>query len=149
MSSLIEGGQDAGRNVSGLPGAGRGLVPREALFERLSATPSGGVALVCAPAGSGKTALLRSWIDAAGLRDQVAWISVARGERDPQRFWLSVIDGLASVVTAVRRVEPTPGFNGEAVVYQLLDELAAADEPAVLVVDDLHELESREALAWL
>ncbi|MGZ6588885.1 MAG: hypothetical protein ACXVHX_31975 [Solirubrobacteraceae bacterium] len=44
--------------------ARRGVVGRSALFERLSATAPGGVALVCAPAGSGKSVLVSSWADA-------------------------------------------------------------------------------------
>src|SRR5579863_6353797 len=70
--------------------SGRGrtaaVVQRGALFDRLSETS--GVALVCAPAGSGKTVLLHSWVQAAGLQDRLAWVSVRRGEQDSQRFWL-------------------------------------------------------------
>ncbi|MBV9168096.1 MAG: AAA family ATPase, partial [Solirubrobacterales bacterium] len=124
-------------------------VRRGGLFVRLSATRAGGVALVCAPAGSGKTVLLRSWLAAAGLQDHVGWVSVERGERDPQRFWLSVVDALAGAVTVVQRVDPAPSFRGEAVVDQLMDDLEIAEEPAVLVVDDLHELSSADALRWL
>ena len=78
----------------------RGLVPRQPLFERLSAAGPGGVVLVCASAGSGKTVLLRSWVDAEGLAERVAWVSVERGERDAQRFWLSVIDARPARSTA-------------------------------------------------
>jgi LuxR family transcriptional regulator, maltose regulon positive regulatory protein len=74
--------------------AGRGLVRREALFERLS-TGSAAVTVVCAPAGSGKSVLLRSWVEAERPGRRVAWVSVERGERDPQRFWLSVVEALA------------------------------------------------------
>jgi LuxR family maltose regulon positive regulatory protein len=66
------------------------LVSRPALFERLSAAAPGTVTLVCAPAGSGKTVLLRAW--AAELDEPVAWAAVDRGERDAQRFWLHLID---------------------------------------------------------
>ncbi len=149
MPSLIEGGLLAGRTSSESLVAGRGLVRRGALIGRLSAAGAGRVVLVCAPAGSGKTVLLRSWVEAAGLGHRVAWVSVERGQRDAQRFWLSVIDALAGAVTVVRRVDPAPGFRGEAVVEQLLDDLAALEEPAVLVVDDLHELDSGDALSWL
>ena len=76
----------------------RGWVRRESLFDRLGDAAAGGVVVVCAPAGSGKTVLLRSWVEAAGLRDRVGWVSVERGERDAQRFWLSVIDALAAAV---------------------------------------------------
>ena len=82
------------------PGDGRtrGVVQRDALFERLSA--ASGVVLVCAPAGSGKTMLLRSWIQASGRPDRVGWVSVRRGERDAQRFWVSVIDALVDTLRA-------------------------------------------------
>jgi LuxR family maltose regulon positive regulatory protein len=130
-----------------MPGAVQqaGLVPREGLLDRLSGP--GAVALVCAPAGSGKTVLLRSWVEEAGL--PAAWVSVERGERDPQRFWLSLIGALAAAVPAVAAVEPAPSFHGGALVDGLLADLARLDEPAALVVDDLHELESPEALGWL
>ena len=128
---------------------GAGLVRRKAPLDRLSATSPGGVILVCAAAGSGKTVLVRSWIGAAGLEDRIAWVSVERGERDAQRFWLAVIAALADAGGIVQRVDPAPSFRGEAVVEKLLDNLDSLEEPAALVIDDLHELRSSEALRWL
>jgi LuxR family maltose regulon positive regulatory protein len=129
------------------------VVPRESLFERLSAAErGGGVTLVSAPAGSGKTVLLRSWLDEAGLHDRAAWVSVERNEQDAQRFWLSLIDELRATVGAeafVERLAPTPDFEGAAVVERLLSELQSLEEPVVLVIDDLEELASVEALAQL
>jgi LuxR family transcriptional regulator, maltose regulon positive regulatory protein len=150
MPSVIERGLTGSRASSELPAAGRRLVQRGALFERLS-TPAGtgGVVLVCAPAGSGKTVLLRSWVATAQLQDRVGWVSVERGEQDAQRFWRAVIDALAVAVETVQRVDPAPTFQGEAVVEQLLSDLGSLEEPAVLVIDDLHELRSVDALAWL
>ena len=130
----------------------RGLVPRPLLFERLSAARPGEVILACAPAGSGKTVLLRSWLESEGLADRVAWVAVERDERDAQRFWLSVIDELTSAVGEaglVERVGATPAFGGQAVVERLLSDLHSLDRPVVLVIDDLHELRSEEALRLL
>jgi len=93
--------------------------------------------------------LLRSWIEATGLRDRVGWVSVERGEHDAQRFWLAVIEALAGAVGLVQPVAPAPTFGGRAVVDQLLSDLACLQEPAVLLVDDLHELGSADALSWL
>jgi LuxR family maltose regulon positive regulatory protein len=125
------------------------VVRRGALFERLSAAQPDGVVLVCAPAGSGKTVLLRSWVQASGIGTRAAWVSVGRGERDAQRFWLKVIEALARVDDVVRQVDPAPVFRGAAAVDQLLDDLESLEQPAVLVIDDLHELESSDALGWL
>ena len=146
---MTQGGPDIRGARSQPRVAAQRLVQRDALFERLSAPEGAGVALVCAPAGSGKTVLLQSWIEAAGLEDRAGWVSVERGERDAQRFWLSVIEALAGAVGVVQRVAPAPTFNGRAVVDQVLTDLESLEDPGVLVIDDLHELDSDEALEWL
>jgi len=128
------------------------VMARVPLFERLGAAARGGVTLVCAPAGSGKTMLLRSWIDHANLGDHTGWVSVEHDERDAQRFWRSVIDELRGTVGAdafMDELTPTPFFDGEAVVDRLVAELGSLKEPVVLLIDDLHELRSTEALAQL
>ena len=70
--------------------------------------------LVCAPAGSGKTVLLRSW--AAERTRRVAWVTVERGERDGQRFWLHLIDAIADAAgdEVIERVSPAPSFKAAA-----------------------------------
>jgi LuxR family maltose regulon positive regulatory protein len=125
------------------------FVSRPVLFERLSAAAPGTVTLVCAPAGSGKTVLLQSW--AAETGEAVAWVTVERGERDAQRFWLHVIDGLADAAgdDVIERVSPAPGFAGAVVVERLLPQLEGLEQPVQLVIDDLHELHSEDALGWL
>jgi LuxR family transcriptional regulator, maltose regulon positive regulatory protein len=133
------------------PPARRGLVRRRTLFERLSAAEPGGVVVVQAPAGSGKTVLLRSWIKEEGLEGRVAWVSVDPDEHDAQRFWLSVVDELSSVSRRdlVELVTASPDVDGEIAVERLSSELDSLDEPLALVIDDLHELRSARAVAWL
>ena len=105
--------------------------------------------LVCAPAGSGKTVLLRAW--AAGTKEAVAWVAVEHGERDAQRFWLDVIDALADAAgdEVIERVSPAPSLAGAVVVERLVSQLQRLEEPLALVIDDLHELDSDDALGWL
>lgn len=127
-------------------------VERRALFERLSAAVTRGVVVLSASAGSGKTTLLRSWIEESGLRDRTAWVSLERGERDSQRFWLVLIDalrGAAGEPALLAHLSPAPGFDGRALIERLLHGLNALREPVVLVLDDLHELSAPEALEQL
>ena len=93
--------------------------------------------------------MLRSW--AAPIEAAVAWVTVERGERDSQRFCLHVIDALADAAgdEVVERVSPAPDFAGAVVVDRLLAQLETLEEPVQLVIDDLHELHSEDALAWL
>ena len=139
------------RAAHGRPPAGRGLVRRRELFGRLSAAEPGGVVVVQAPAGSGKTMLLRSWIEEERLQHRVAWVSVEPGEHDAQRFWLSVVDELSSLSRKdlVEGVMASPDRGGGVAVERLSSELDSLDEPLVLVIDDLHELRSAQAVAWL
>ncbi len=104
---------------------------------------------MCAPAGSGKTLLVRSW--AAERDTPVAWVTVEREEGDAQRFWLRLIDALADAAgdEVIERVSPAPRFAGEVVVERLVVQLERLEEPLELVIDDLHELDSEDALAWL
>ena len=143
--------QPARRGAERKPAAARRMVARRNLFAMLSAAPASGMILVSAPAGSGKTVLVRSWTQDAGLGDRVAWVAVERGERDGQRFWLSVIGALAGVAGegVVTRVSPSPGFHGRVMVERLLTDLESLEQPVVLVIDDLHELGSAEALGCL
>ena len=95
------------------PAVRGGVVSRPGLFGRLGA--AGRVTEVSAPAGSGKTLLLRSWIAGAGLAGRAAWVAVQGEERDPQRFWLSVFGALrdtAAGSTLVRPLTAAPGLDG-------------------------------------
>ena len=49
---------------------------RPGLFDRLGGPAR--VTVVSAPAGSGKTVLLRSWIAGAGLAGRAAWVAAGR-----------------------------------------------------------------------
>src|SRR6185437_7014279 len=138
-------GSDAAAGRVAHPGAG-GVVSRTGLFERLGA--SARVTVVSAPPGSGKSVLLRSWIGEAGLKDSAGWVSVARDDRDPQRFWLSVLDALRQTVPGsrlVRGLTAAPDLDGWAVVERLLKDLAPLADRLWLVVDDVHELGLAEA----
>jgi LuxR family transcriptional regulator, maltose regulon positive regulatory protein len=106
------------------------------------------VAVVSAPPGSGKTVLLRSWITEAGLADSVAWVSAGGDERDPQRFWLSVLAALRQTTAGsalVRELTPAPDLDGWAIAERLLKDLVPLQDQIWLVIDDVHELGSGEA----
>jgi LuxR family maltose regulon positive regulatory protein len=142
-----------GRAVTGgdpVPRFRGGVVSRRGLFGRLGA--AGRVIEVSAPAGSGKTLLLRSWISEAGLGDSSAWVSVQPQERDTQRFWLSVLDALRDTAggsALVRELTAAPGLDTEDIVEGLLQDLSLLQERVWLVIDDVHELHSAEALRQL
>ena len=104
---------------------------------------------VSAPAGSGKTFLLRSWIAAEGLGERAAWVSVGREEHDPQAFWMSVLDALRGTRMGserVRELTAAPDLDGATVVRRLLEDVGSLDESVWLVLDDLHDLHDEQVV---
>jgi LuxR family transcriptional regulator, maltose regulon positive regulatory protein len=129
---------------------GGGVVVRRELFERLDR--AGRITEVSGPAGSGKSVLLRSWIDEAGLAEHAAQVSVRDEDRDPRRFWASVADALQDTAAGSALVRPlagVPDLDGWSVVERLLADLGPLRDHIWLVIDDVHALGSAEALRQL
>jgi hypothetical protein len=79
-------------------------------------------------------------------------VSVDRDEQDARRFWSAVLDALRSPAASVDpETQPaaTAALDVDQLVDRVLSELADQVEPAVLIIDDLHELRSADALAQL
>ena len=131
-----------------VPRAQPGLVSRPRLADLLEGTPSGGLVLVCAPAGFGKTALLSDWAPRAGRA--VAWLSLDAADSDPARFWRHVVAALDRARPGIaERVAPLLGppapSSFEGLVTVLINELAGypGDEETLLVLDDYHLIGSQ------
>jgi LuxR family maltose regulon positive regulatory protein len=78
------------------------------------------------------------------------WIE--RDQHDAQQFWLALLSEVRRASAAPSQAEPpaaTPEFHGRAMVDRVLSELADRHGPLIVVIDDLHELHSQEALALL
>ena len=137
-----------------LPHRQPGFVPRPRLVDMLEGAPAGGLVLVCAPAGFGKTALLGDWVRRGDRA--VAWLSLDAGDSDPVRFWRHVVaafdrarPGIAERVAPLLGPPAPPSFEG--LVTALINELTAApaDRDVLLVLDDYHLIDSETVHASL
>jgi LuxR family maltose regulon positive regulatory protein len=128
------------------------LIDRGDLLAALDRAAAKKVTIVSAPAGSGKTSLLRAWADRPGQPHRLAVMQVQRDQQDAQQFWLALLGAVRRASGTTSDAEPsavTPEFNGRAMVDRVLSELEDHPGRGVLVIDDLHELHSRDALAQL
>ena len=128
------------------------LIDRGDLLAALDRAAAGKVTIISAPAGSGKTSLLRAWADRPGQPQRLAVLQVQRDQQDAQQFWLALVSAIRDASGTTSGAEPpaaTPDFNGQAMVDRVLSELADASDGITLVIDDLHELSSPEAFAQL
>jgi len=128
------------------------LIDRSDLLAALDRAAAKRVTVISAPAGSGKTSLLRAWAGRPGQRHRLALVQVRRDQQDAQQFWLALLGAVRAASGATSGAEPpaaTPDFNGQAMVDRVLSELADARGGITLAIDDLHELHSPGALAQL
>ncbi len=104
--------------------------------------------LVDAPPGFGKTTLVAQWRSRPGEGRRFAWVSLDRGDDDPDRLWWYVVSALQRacpeidgdvILTALRmQAQDVAG----SVLPILVNELAIISAPVVLVLDDYHEIKN-------
>ncbi|OHV47397.1 LuxR C-terminal-related transcriptional regulator [Pseudofrankia sp. BMG5.36] len=127
---------------------GPGLISRPGLLAALDRATERRVTVISAPAGSGKTSLLRTWAGHAATDRRIVFLTVRPGQADPHQFWLALLAAIRAACHA-DPPSPTPDFDGPTMVAQVLGELAALDGATALIIDDLHELHSTSAIEHL
>ncbi len=133
------------------------VVVRSPLIKQLTDGLSLGhkLTLISAPAGFGKTTLVREWISSS--KKSVAWLSLDEGDNDLVRF-------LSYLITAVQTIFPNIGTEAmrlvqspkplliEPVMTILINEIATIPDNFILVLDDYHVIEDKpvgKALTFL
>ena len=120
-----------------------GVVPRSQVIERARASGCQVVG-VSAPAGYGKTTLLAEW--ALAEDRPVGWVSLDRFDDDPRLLLTLLASAYARVSPGQADLIADMGGLGVSTLGRAAPRLAAAfrasPHPFVLMLDDLHELQS-------
>ncbi|HEU5097948.1 MAG TPA: LuxR C-terminal-related transcriptional regulator [Roseiflexaceae bacterium] len=130
------------------------VIRRERLLAKLDAGLPGKLTLVSAPAGFGKTTLVRQWVAERAASAQfpaVAWVLLDPDDNDPLRFWRYVMTACQSFVghvpgeaVALLQIPAHLPFKQsplEAAITALLNQLAQA-KGGILVLEDYHVISS-------
>jgi LuxR family maltose regulon positive regulatory protein len=78
------------------------LIGRGDLLAALDRAVAKKVTIISAPAGSGKTSLLRTWADRPGRPERLAVMQVQRDQQDAQQFWLALLSAVRQASAATR-----------------------------------------------
>ncbi|MFT7475177.1 MAG: LuxR family maltose regulon positive regulatory protein [Verrucomicrobiales bacterium] len=116
-------------------------VPREQLIRELSSSDAALTAIV-APPGYGKTTAAVQLIHSLG--DPVAWLSLESADANPARFWTYVAAALsaAGVPGADQTYDHLSTGGVDAAILALRSAVEAAGDKYLLVLDDMHLIES-------
>jgi LuxR family transcriptional regulator, maltose regulon positive regulatory protein len=139
------------RRDSGGSARGPQLIKRDSLLAALDRAAAGKVTIIAAPAGSGKTSLLRTWARHLDPTSRLAMVQVQRDLHDAQPFWLALLNAVCDLSATPSGANPAAalGFSGEALANRILAELADQGERVILAIDDVHELTSSDTLSDL
>ncbi len=128
------------------------LIERADLVATLDLAAEARVSLISAPRAAARPACCRAWADGPGRRYRLAVVQVRRDQRDSQQFWIAVLTAVRQAAAPGgegEQLAATPDFNEAAIADRVLAELAGSPDRTFLIIDDLHELASPDALTQL
>jgi LuxR family maltose regulon positive regulatory protein len=132
------------RSTTGAPvGLPRQSIQRTSLLETLDGVAPGGIGLLVAPAGFGKSVLLSQWMATVTDR-RCCYVEAHAGLNDPERLRAVLEACSASAADGSGRAEGAPRSAPPAELRVVGD---PASERHDLVIDDLHEITSEPSLA--
>ncbi|MCW3489719.1 LuxR C-terminal-related transcriptional regulator [Dethiobacter alkaliphilus] len=139
------------RIKTNIPPLGTNILSRHPILERLDNGLLTGedfvrsLTLISAPAGFGKTTLVRDWL--SGNVDRTAWFSLDEGDNELVRFWIYLISALQKLIDDLGKESIAILRSGaigsqssgiDSFLPKLLNDLFDVKGPLYLVLDDYH-----------
>ena len=124
-------------------------MPRPRLSDKMLNSGFFRLALISAPAGSGKTTMLSEWYLA--LQDRqvaTAWLSLDSYDNEPRRFLVHLVSAIQAARSDIGKeafnyLTANPDMPVEDVVESLVHDFGTTNTPVVAFLDDYHEIRDR------
>src|SRR6516162_575368 len=135
-----------------VPGVPDWAVPRPRLDRLIAEGVRGPLTALMGPPGTGKTLAMASWAAANQAPGPVAWVTLDEFDNRPRILWSYIVAALRRAGVAVPRTSWSAAYVDSLdheFLVRLASALATAEQPVILVLDDLHLLTERAALQGL
>ena len=122
------------------------VVPRMQLVNRILQGLDRKLTLISAPAGFGKTSLLADCV--GKIKEPVGWISLDENDNDPGRFlanFLACLNfiGIETNAEQINLLQNPEKNQIESILISLINQIADAQKPLVVVLDDYHHIQNQ------
>lgn len=125
------------------------LVERTRLLDKLSQgyKDHHRLILVNAPAGFGKTTLVRSWIET--IHSSTAWFTIEPGDAHPRQFLNYLVTAICQALPELEEsllpiTTANPPLPIDYIQTLLVNQVSDVKEPLIIVLDDYHNVNSPE-----
>ncbi len=135
-----------------VPTTNKNVISREKLLTKLRHVQDHRLTIVTAPAGYGKTTAVLGWLGKCNLTS--AWVSLDDKDNDPVTFWRYVCASLESIAGGITQ-DTEYVFSSQELIKAnihidiLIDRLSRIASDFLLVLDDLHLIDSASILTGL
>jgi len=116
------------------------VIERKSIFGMLDKSHNTKLTIIWAPAGSGKTTAVVSWLEARNLTNSTVWISLDERDDTPDIF----LNCLAEAVERECGEDIRP--KTEQTIDSLLNRISGLDRSLIFVFDDFHYMKNCEIL---
>lgn len=125
------------------------IILREKVLKKLDEALNTKLTIISAPAGSGKTTSVISWIYSRELENNVIWISLDERDDKIDVFW-------SSFITAIKKFKDSKDEKNdfqdnqeisiESIVDVVLNSISSINDNLIFVIDDFHFVEDKDIL---
>jgi LuxR family transcriptional regulator, maltose regulon positive regulatory protein len=127
------------------------IINRDKILNKLDKALAKKLTIISAPAGSGKTTSVVSWIYSRNLSDNTMWISLDEREDKPEVFWNSFIRVVEKFKNNDFQYEETSFDNNqnisiEVIIDMLLNDISMINKDLIFVIDDFHFIKNKDII---